>query len=63
MQVTFRIAGTTLDGMAATLDTALNAFFGTTPYTYDMEYIQGDFDYDEDGKPSRYQGDVTANTI
>lgn len=63
MQVSLRVAGTTLDGLVATAASALDGFFGTTPYTSNMSYIQADQDnYDVDGKPQRYLADIQAST-
>lgn len=60
MQLNLRVAATTLDGLTTAAESALSSFFGEVEYTYDMEYAQGDLDYDEEGRPVRYQADVTA---
>lgn len=63
MQVSLRVASTTFAGIQTAVDTALNDFFEETDYTYEMAYIQGDFEYDTEGKPVRYQAEVVATTV
>jgi hypothetical protein len=62
MDVAFRVASTTLDGIQTAVTGALADFFGTTEYTYSMLYVQGDQDFTTDGWPVRYQADVQATT-
>jgi hypothetical protein len=63
MQVSIKVAGTSLETLNTAADAALAAFFGETPYTYNMGYIQADNDsFDTDGLPTRYQADIQAST-
>lgn len=61
MQVSFRVSATSLAGIQAARDLSLAAFFGETEYTYVMQYIQGENEYDLEGKPVSYSGDVLAS--
>ncbi|MEV6638074.1 hypothetical protein AB0M54_45865 [Actinoplanes sp. NPDC051470] len=35
----------------------LQRFFGTVPFTFEMDYIQAET-FDENGEPTRYMADV-----
>ena len=63
MQVSIKVVGANLDEISTARDAALVAFFGSTPYTANMGYIQAEPDnFDANGLPGRYVADIQAST-
>jgi hypothetical protein len=63
INVSLRVVGSTLAEIETRATAAADGFFGNTPYTSTLTYVQADQDeYDTGGLPLRYLGDVQATS-